>query len=149
MCRIKIYACFIHFGMHWIKAQINSTKCTNKCSYSWRIRNSFVQQIFHESWMLICHVVEIKLIVIDFKLKQPYSSIISGSLYLAQSARHELVNVLTYFSFLILLHMDVCSKFYLLCYAALLKNFTYYAQIMLIDMEQFPDICSSIPMFCR
>ena len=40
-------------------------------------------------------------------------------------------------------------KIYLLCYAALLKNFTYYAQIMLIDIEQFPDIYSSIPMFCR
>ena len=27
-------------------------------------------------------------------------------------------------------------------YAALLKNFTFYAQIMLIDIEQFPDIYS-------
>ena len=31
-------------------------------------------------------------------------------------------------------------KFYLICYAALLKNFTHDAQIMLIDIEQFPDI---------
>jgi len=31
----------------------------------------------------------------------------------------------------------------------LLKIFTYYAQIMLVDIEQFPDIYSSIPMFCR
>jgi len=43
----------------------------------------------------------------------------------------------------------LCSKFYLLCYAALLKNFAYYAQIMLIDIEQFSDIYSSIPLFCR
>jgi len=27
-------------------------------------------------------------------------------------------------------------------YASLLKNFAYYAQIMLIDIEQFPDIYS-------
>ena len=43
----------------------------------------------------------------------------------------------------------IMLKIYLLCYAALLKNFTYYTQIMLIDIEQFPDIYSSIPMFCR
>ena len=29
------------------------------------------------------------------------------------------------------------------------QNFTSYAQIMFIDIEQFPDIYSSIPMFCR
>jgi len=34
----------------------------------------------------------------------------------------------------------LCLKFYIFCYAALLKNFTYYAHIMLIDIEQFPDI---------
>jgi len=44
---------------------------------------------------------------------------------------------------------DYAQNFYLLCYAALLKNFTYYAQIMLIDIEQLPDIYSLIPMFCR
>ena len=43
----------------------------------------------------------------------------------------------------------LCSKFDLLCYAALLKNFTNCVQIMLIDIEQFSDIYSSIPMFCR
>jgi len=32
------------------------------------------------------------------------------------------------------------SKFYLLCYAALLKNYTYYTQIMFTEIEQFPDI---------
>jgi len=31
---------------------------------------------------------------------------------------------------------------YLLCYAALLKNFAYYAQIMLTETKQFPDIYS-------
>ena len=35
----------------------------------------------------------------------------------------------------------------MLCCTA--KKFTYYTQIMLIDIEQFPDIYSSIPMFCR
>jgi len=42
----------------------------------------------------------------------------------------------------------LCSKFYLLCYAALLKNFAYYAQIMLTEIEQFPHIYSTILMHC-
>ena len=45
--------------------------------------------------------------------------------------------------------IGTCRLCSLLCYAALLKNFTYYAQFMLIDIEQFPDIYSSIPIFCR
>jgi len=32
--------------------------------------------------------------------------------------------------------------------AALLKNYTYYAQIMLTEIEQFPDIYSTILMHC-
>jgi len=40
---------------------------------------------------------------------------------------------------------QLCS---ILCYAALLKNFAYYSWIMLIDIEQLPDIYSSIPMYC-
>jgi len=40
----------------------------------------------------------------------------------------------------------LCSKFYLLCYAVLLKNFAYYAQIMLTDIEQFTESYCSIPI---
>jgi len=43
---------------------------------------------------------------------------------------------------------QLCSKFYLLCYAALLKNFAYYAQIMLTEIEQFPNIYFTILMHC-
>jgi len=32
-----------------------------------------------------------------------------------------------------------------LCYAALLKNFAYYSQIMLIDIEQFPEFTPRFP----
>jgi len=42
----------------------------------------------------------------------------------------------------------LCSNFYLLYYAALLKNFAYYAQIMLIEIEQFPGIYPTILMHC-
>jgi len=42
----------------------------------------------------------------------------------------------------------LCSKFYLLCYPALVKNFAYYAQIMLTEIEQFPNIYSTILMHC-
>jgi len=34
----------------------------------------------------------------------------------------------------------------MLCCTA--QNFAYYAQIMLTDIEQFPDIYSSIPIYC-
>jgi len=42
----------------------------------------------------------------------------------------------------------IMLKIYLLCYAALLKNFAYYAQIMLTEIEQFPNIYSAILMHC-
>jgi len=35
----------------------------------------------------------------------------------------------------------LCSKFYLLCYAALLKNFSNYTQIMLNIYSSFPMLC--------
>ena len=38
---------------------------------------------------------------------------------------------------------------HMLCCTAQKLHLQYYAQIMLIDIEQFPDIYSSIPMFCR